>query len=201
MCCIPDDIFAIVGKHLQDDIHSLTSLVKTKKSFREVISSEVNLEEKKQHYIDKRNCLIVYNLVKKISLYESKLDIMLDIRDFDYDTLEYTNKIQIYEDKKYRKTKQLNDILVAVNNKHCVQIIEQYIHNNYKEIINNYKSYNYNILAHICAQKLYYIILNIDNKFIFNEYNSPNSRSDILNWILELNYYDIEDDTYYDYNY
>jgi hypothetical protein len=201
MYCIPDDIFAIVGKYLQDDIHSLIALVKTKKSFKEVISSEVNLKEKKQHYIDNKNCLIVYNLVKKIASYESKLDIMLDIRDLDYDTMEYTKKIRLYEDNKDRKTMLLNDVLVAVNNKNCVQIITQYIHNNYKEVINNYKSYNYNILTHMCSQKLYYIILNIDNSFVFNEYIS--NGSDILNWILELNYYDYdsENDTYIDYNY
>ena len=45
------------------------------------------------------------------------------------------------------------------------------------------------------SQKLYDIILSIDHNYVFS-----NENTHILNWILEINNYDSDIDTY-DYNY
>jgi hypothetical protein len=197
-CCIPEDIFAIVGKYLHNDCKSLMNLVKTKKSLKDIIGSEVNLEEKKQNYIDVCNCFKLFNYIKKISTYNFKIKLLgydLNMESVScnnsYSNFGCKDKIRLYENKKTKNLQKVEKITEFVKNNRCIRYIEEYIRNSYYEATYNHMSYVYNRISLISSQKLYHIILKIDDNYIFSHEDSH-----ILNWILEINDYDSEADTY-----
>lgn len=197
-CCIPEDIFAIVGKYLHNDCKSLTNLVKTKKSFNDIIGSEVNMQEKKQNYIDVCNCFKLINYIKKISTYNFKLKLLdynLNIESVScnniYNNFGSRDKIRLYEIKKAKNIQKVDKITEFVKNNRCIRYIEDYIRNCYYEAAYNHMSYAYNCISLISSQNLYDIILKIDDNYIFSYEDTH-----ILNWLLEINDYDSEADTY-----
>jgi hypothetical protein len=205
-CCIPDDLFAIISRYLENDCKSITRLIKTKKTFRDIIGSEINIEEKKQNYIDVSNCFKLYNYIKKLSTYVFKLELMaydlnlelvLD-NNITYDNYEIRDKLRLYESKKNKNIQKIEDIVVFVKNERCIPYMEEYIRNSYYEVNYNHMSYIYGRISLMSAQKLYDIILNIDMNHIFS-----NNDDDlhVLCWITEINDYDSENHTYQDYNY
>lgn len=204
MSYVPDDIFAIVGKYLEDDCVSLTKLIKTRKTFKTIISSEVNLEEIKQKYIDAINCSKILMYVKKLSDNSFKLEVIKDGIDIELivnDRNKGCNidkKIKLYEDKIKRDNTRINNIIGFVKNERCLKNIEEHINYNYHTAHYNSSSYIYNRILLMVSQKLYNIILSIDSNYLFNSDNAC-----IMNWIHEaIDYNSEEDDNIFqDFNY
>lgn len=204
MSYVPDDIFAIVGKYLEDDCVSLTKLIKTRKTFKTIISSEVNLEEIKKKYIDASNCSKLLMYVKKLSDNSFKLEVIKDSIDIEL-IVNYRNKgfnidkkIKLYEDKIKRDNTRINNIIGFVKNERCLNNIEEHINDNYHTAHYNSSSYIYNRILLMASQKLYNIILSIDSNYLFSSDNAS-----IINWIHEASDYNSEEDdnNFQDFNY
>lgn len=201
---VPEDIFAIVGKYLEDDCMSLTKLIKTRKAFKTIISSEVNLEEIKQKYIDASNCSNLFMYVKKLSDNSFKLEVIKDGIDIEL-ILNNSNKgcdidkkIKLYENKIKWDNTRINNIIGFVKNERCLNNIEEHINDNYYTAHYNSSSYIYNRILLMASQKLYNIILSIDSNYLFSSDNAS-----IMNWIHEVSNYnsDEDDNNFQDFNY
>lgn len=188
MCYIPDDVFSIVGRYLEDDCVSLLNLVKTKKVFGDIIRTEVNIDEMKKSYIDYLNCLKLFTYVRKMSDYSLKLEIT---------TYDLNRELApIYEEKIKRNKHKIDKALVLVKHPRCLSHFDDYISDSYQITHHELTCYIGNRIRLMASQKLYDIILSIDSTYQFRYDNSL-----LMNWIRETNYYNSDDDTYQDFNY
>jgi hypothetical protein len=207
MCYIPDDVFAIVGRYLADDCVSLLNLVKTKKAFGDIIRTEVNIDEMKQSYIDYGNCLKIFTYVKKLSDYSFKLELTTYDLDMNIELLsnngKKTNevskireKIELYEAKIKKNNRRVDKVMVLVKHPRCLHHFEEFIYESYQMAHYERTCYISNRIRLMASQKLYDIILSIDNTFRFH-YEIPR----LMNWIRESNDYNSDEDTFQDFNY
>lgn len=170
-CCISDDIFTIITNFMKDDTTSLVKLIQTKKNIKDFISSEINLEDKKQEYIDIKNCITLEKNIKMYYMHNFAKEMIFDTSELCYDIVEYDNKIKLLDEKMNVAETNINKYMKLVYKKNCIKYFKKHILDNYEycntcTILNSYLSEKISIDT---AIRLYIIILKILKEHSLND--------------------------------
>jgi hypothetical protein len=162
-CSISDDIFTIITNFMSDDITSIIKLIKTKKNIKDYISSEINLEEKKQEYIDIRNCITLEKNIKMYYLHNYKKEFIFDTKELCYDIIEYENKTELLENNMNNAKRIINKYMKLVYSKNCIKHFKKHIIDNYENCNKGgiFNSYMLEKVSNDTAVRLYILILKI----------------------------------------